>query len=125
MSSLSTCGRYFDALPWSQVLLQAWRAHFILNSLSKLSQLSYTTAVRSYIHFCNIHNLPIKPTPDTLSYYITFASFFVKPQMLSSYLSGICSHLKLHFPMCRAARNSYLVARTFAGIKCHHGAPIS
>lgn len=125
MNTNETRTRYFESPAWSRTSLQAWRAHFISNSLSRSSQLSYNTAVRSYVHFCNLHHFPIEPTPDTLSFYITFASFFVKPQTLSSYLSRICSRLEPHFPACRAARNSFLIAKTLAGIKRHHGSPVS
>ena len=124
MNPLVPRTKYFESPAWSRASLQAWRAHYLSNSLSKSSQLSYNAAIRSYLHFCNLHNLPIEPTADTLSFYITFASFYVKPQTLSSYLSGICSQLEPHFPTCRNARNSYLVTKTLAGIKRHHGSPI-
>lgn len=76
MSTPPTCVQYFQSSAWTQMLLQAWWTHFISNSLSKSSQLSYDSAVCSYLYFCNIHGFPIEPTADTLSFYLTFASFF-------------------------------------------------
>lgn len=106
----------------SKSSLQAWRARFLSNYLAGSSQLSHndTDALHSYIHFCNLHGFPLEPTADTLSFYLTFASFLFEPQTLSCYLSRICSQLELYIPSCRAARQSYLVTRTLAGIKRHH-----
>jgi hypothetical protein len=33
---------------------------------------TYTSATNSYLTFCKLHNMLIDPTPETLSYYITF-----------------------------------------------------
>lgn len=116
MSTQGTCTKLSDSPSWLQDTLKAWRAHFLLNSLAPSSRLSYDAALHSYIHFCNIHGFPLNPTPDTLSFYLTFASFYVKPNTLTTYLSGICSQLETHYSTCHTARHSFLVARTLAGI---------
>jgi hypothetical protein len=82
---------------------------------------TYSSALNSYLTFCKMHSLPVDPTPQTLSYYATFQSFFINPKSVDSYLSGICNQLEPFFPDVRKNRASSLVARTLAGAKRHHG----
>lgn len=103
MSLIGTCAKPYSSPPWPQENLQAWRAHFMTNSLAPSSRLSYDAALQSYIYFCNIHGFMLEPTPDTLSFYLTYYSFLVKPATLTTYLSGICSQLEPHYPSCCAA----------------------
>jgi hypothetical protein len=70
-----------------------------------------------------MHGLPVNPTPQTLSYYITFQSFFINPKSVDSYLSGICNQLEAFFPDIRKNRTSSLVTRTLAGAKRYRGTP--
>ncbi|KIM78362.1 hypothetical protein PILCRDRAFT_824575 [Piloderma croceum F 1598] len=42
---------------------------------------TYSSATNSYLAFCN---LPINPTPETLSYYITFQSSHISPKSIES-----------------------------------------
>ncbi|KIJ22710.1 hypothetical protein M422DRAFT_100298, partial [Sphaerobolus stellatus SS14] len=66
------------------------------------------------------HQIPIDPTPDTLSLYIVYMCHFVKPNSVRSYLSGICNKLEPIFPNIRQARSHSLVTRTLQGcIKLH------
>jgi hypothetical protein len=65
--------------------------------------------------------LPVEPTPQTLSYYTTFQSFFINPKSVDSYLSGICNQLEPFSPDVRKNRASSLVARTLAGAKRYRG----
>jgi hypothetical protein len=62
---------------------------------------AYTSALNSYNTFCNLHELPIDPTPDTLSFYIVFLSTYIKPDSVNSYLSGICRQLEPFYPDVR------------------------
>src|ERR1700683_2927054 len=84
---------------------------------------SYTSATNSYLTFCKLHNLPIDPTPKTLSYYITFQSNHINPKSVESYLSGICTNLKPFFPDIRSTRATALVKRTLKGALCCHAQP--
>jgi hypothetical protein len=59
---------------------------------------TYTSTTNSYLAFCQIHGLPIDPTPEILKYYITFQSSHISPKAVKSHLSGICNNLKLFFP---------------------------
>ena len=84
---------------------------------------TYTSATNSYLTFCKLHNLAIDPTPETLSYYITFQTHHINPKSVESYLSGICSNLEPFFPDVRSHRASALVKRTLKGAFRCHGRP--
>jgi hypothetical protein len=85
---------------------------------------TYTSATNSYLTFCKMHGIPIDPTAETLSYYITFQSSHISPKSVESYLSGICSNLEPFFPEIRLNRASALVKRTLKGACRLHGRPI-
>jgi hypothetical protein len=70
---------------------------------------TYTSATNSYLMFCKLYNLTINPTPETLSYYITFQSHHINLKLVESYLSKICSNLEPFFPDICSHRASALV----------------
>ncbi|KAJ3882197.1 hypothetical protein F5051DRAFT_309257, partial [Lentinula edodes] len=72
-----------------------------------------------------IHNLPVEPTPDTLSFYTVFMSHHISPNSVDSYLSGITNQLEPYFPHVREARKSPLVSRTLKGCKRLRGKPVT
>ncbi|SJL10798.1 uncharacterized protein ARMOST_14192 [Armillaria ostoyae] len=76
---------------------------------------TYTSALNSYIAFCQLHNFPIQPTEDTLSFFVVYMSYHIKPKSVDTYLSGICNQLEHYFPDVRAVRKSLLVKRTLKG----------
>jgi len=85
---------------------------------------AYTSALNSYITFCNLHGLPIDPTPDTLSFYVVFLSTYIKPDSVNSYLSGICRQLEAFYPEVHHNRKTLLVSRTMTGCMRHFGSPV-
>jgi hypothetical protein len=93
-------------------------------SLDPSSFGAYTSALNSYITFCNLHSLPIDPTPDTLSFYVVFLSTHIKPDSVNSYLSGICRQLESFYPEVRRNRKSLLVSRTMTGCMRRFGSPV-
>lgn len=93
-------------------------------SLDTSSFGTYTSALNSYLTFCNIHNLPVDPTQDTLSFYVVFLSSHIKPDSVNSYLSGICRQLEPFFPEVRRNRSSMLVSRTLTGCMRRFGTPV-
>jgi len=115
-----------------QPLREAWSMDRLVNersislgySIDSSTFDSYTSALNSYLTFCNLHQLPIEPTPDTLSFYIVFLSSHINPRSVSSYLSGICRQLEPFFPDIRLNRKSILVTRTMSGCMCRFGTPI-
>lgn len=93
-------------------------------SLDASSFGAYTSALNSYITFCNLHNLPVDPTPDTLSFFVVFLSSHIEPRSVNSYLSGICQQLEPFFPEIRQNRKTLLVSRTMSGCLCRFRSPI-
>ncbi|KZP11289.1 hypothetical protein FIBSPDRAFT_696867, partial [Athelia psychrophila] len=72
----------------------------------------YSSAVNSYLTFCNLHNLPPAPSDDTFSLYVTWQSFFINQKSVDSYLSGICNNLKPYYPDVQKICLSLLLSRT-------------
>lgn len=62
-----------------------------------------------------LHNLPVEPTPDTLSFFAVFMSHHIDPKSVLNYLSGVCQQLEPYFCNVRPARRSPLVERTMKG----------
>ena len=109
---------------WSHERLVRERAIAIGFAIENSSALSYSSALQSYVTFCHRHQLPVDPSPDTLSLYVVYMCHFISPSSVSSYLSGICSSLESYFPHVRDARKSPLVVRTLAGSKKRKGVAV-
>ena len=111
---------------------EAWTMDRLVNersislgySLDASTYGTYTSALNSYLTFCNIHHLPVDPTPDTLSFFIVFLSSHINPKSVNSYLSGVCRQLEPFFPDVRPNRKSMLVTRTMAGCLRRFGTPV-
>ena len=111
---------------------EAWTMERLVNersislgySLDTSSFGTYTSALNSYLTFCKLHNLPVDPTQDTLSFYIVFLSSHIKPSSVNSYMSGVCRQLEPFFPEVRRNRNSMLVSRTMTGCMRRFGTPV-
>ena len=110
----------------------AWTMERLINersiclgySLDTSSFGTYTSALNSYLTFCNLHDLPVDPTPDTLSFYVVFLSTHIKPDSVNSYLSGVCRQLEPFFPDVRRNRKTMLVSRTMTGCMRRFGTPV-
>ena len=74
-------------------------------------------ALRAYSDFCDLHQFPLHPTSDTLSFFIVYMSHRIKPSSVKSYLSGICAELEPIWPDVHSIRSSPLVTKSLAG--CH------
>ncbi len=59
-----------------------------------------------------------------MSYYTVFMSAHIKPESVSTYLSGICNRLENFFPDVREVRNSPIVSRTLKGCKRLKGSEV-
>ena len=78
---------------------------------------SYSSTLNSYLAFVQLHDFPVEPTPDTLSFYTVFMCNFLKPESVTAYLSGLCQQLEPYFANVRATHLSPLVERTLKGCK--------
>jgi hypothetical protein len=121
MTQISPTSRQPLRLPWTLERLSHERSILLGMALDRSTSLTYTSALNSYLTFCKLHKLPIDPTPETLSFYVTFQSTFISPSSVNNYLSGVCSQLELYFPSVRANRASQLVTRTLKGARHRHG----
>src|SRR5258708_18173967 len=85
-----------------------------------------------YITFCNLHNLDLDPSPDTLSYFISFMAHQTSPlgklisiHTILSYLSGIAHHLEPFYPSVRSMRKPQVVVKTLQGVEKTDGHSIT
>lgn len=124
MITVSRTAKQPPRVPWSLDELVHKRSIALGLALDNASQSSYSSALNSYLTFCALHNFPIEPTADTLSFFVVYMSHHIEPRSVGSYLSGIVSQLEPHFPNVRAVRNGMLVARTLKGCKRLRSKPI-
>ena len=115
MSALRARVRPHERPVWSRERLIVERARLLANTLAPNTRIAYNAAFNSYMLFCNAHAFSMEPTPDTLSFYITYMASFVKPTTVASYLSGIASNLEEIYPEVRKVRKHWLVTRTLQG----------
>ena len=54
--------------------------------------------LQSYLTFCKLHNFPLEPLPDSLSFYIVFMCHHIKSNSILQFLLGIISSLEPLFP---------------------------
>ncbi|THH06050.1 hypothetical protein EW146_g9736 [Bondarzewia mesenterica] len=106
---------------WTKERLERERAIAIGFSLERSSRSAYTSSLNSYITFCRLHDFPLDPTSDTLSFYVVYMCHHIQPRSVESYLSGICNQLEPFFPHVRAIRKSSLVVRSLRGCKKRMG----
>lgn len=108
---------------WTQDGLVRRRAILLGYCVAPTTATAYSSALASYIDFCDRHKFPLEPTPDTLSFYIAYLSVFLKPNTIASYLSGICNKLEPFFPSVRTVRQARLVSQTLKGARRMCGTP--
>ena len=110
----------------------AWSMEHLVNecsiplgfSLDTSSFGTYTSALNLYLTFCNLHRLPVDPNPDMLSFYVVFHSTHIKPDLVNSYLSGICQQLESFYPEICQNHKSMLVSHTMASCMRWFGTPV-
>ncbi len=110
--------------PWTWEKLHHERCLALGSAIDTSTLGPYNSALNSYITFCKLHDFPVKPTEDTLSYYVVYMSSHIKPNSVDTYLSGICNHLENFFPDVRTICNSILVSRTLKGCKRLKGSEV-
>jgi hypothetical protein len=102
---------------WPRERLLRERAIAIACAVEPSSATAYSSAVKSYFNFCAAHSFPVEPTPDTLSFFAVYTAHYIKPDSVSSYLSGICNQLEPFFPDVRSHRHHWLVTKSLAGCR--------
>jgi len=109
---------------WTIDHLQSQWAIYLSNCLDTSTKTTYQSGMNLYITFCNLHNLDLDPSPDTLSFFISFMAHQTGPSgrpisihTISSYLSGIAHHLEPFYPNIRSVRKHPLVVKTLQGVE--------
>jgi hypothetical protein len=110
-------------IAWTRDRLLRERAIALGQAIDTSTWKNYGSALNSYLTFVRIHDFPVEPTPDTLSFFTVFMSFHIKPDSVDNYLSGICQQLEPYFPSVRDIRKSMLCKRTLAGCRRLRGVP--
>jgi hypothetical protein len=123
MIEISASAQQPPRQPWPMDRLVYERSILLGMAIDNSTAATYSSALNSYPTFCKLHSLPVEPTPETLSFYITFQSSHINPKSVKSYLSGISNNLKPFFPNVRANRASALVKKTMSGALRRHGTP--
>ena len=83
--------------------------------MDKSTLFSYGSALNSYLNFVRMHDFPVKPTANTLSFFTVYMCHYINPRSVNTYLSGITQQLEADFPTIKEAWNSALVCRTLQG----------
>src|SRR5882724_7118818 len=96
---------------WSHEHLFRERAITLGHALDNSMMTTYSSHLQSYLTFYKLHDFPLKPSTDMLSFYIIFMAHHIKPNSVSQYLSGIVSSLEPHFPNVCDIRNGLLMSR--------------
>ncbi|KAF8802616.1 hypothetical protein BYT27DRAFT_7055022, partial [Phlegmacium glaucopus] len=102
--------------------LDARVLHLQTHSLEKSTISGYTTGARDYLHFCRIHDIPLNPTPETLSRYIAFTSLNIASG--PKYLTGARHFLLSLYPDFDINRSNPLVQATIRGSKKVRADPV-
>lgn len=117
MIRMSSRARQTHRKAWSIEELVHKRAIALGMALDASSCSSYSSALNSYLYFCEVHQFSIDPTPHTLSLYVVWMAHSIEPRSVNNYLSGICNTLAPFYPDVRSNRRSDLVTKTMKGCK--------
>ena len=102
---------------WSRERLLRERAIALGQAIDKSTMKCYNSSLNSYLTFVRLHNFPVEPTPDTLSFFTVYMCHHIEPRSVSAYLSGVCQQLEPFFPDVRKARHTPLVERALKGCR--------
>jgi hypothetical protein len=110
---------------WTLERLQYERSLALGFAIESTTASAYDSHLNSYLNFCRLHNRPVEPTEDTLSFFVVWLSHHIEPRSVDSYLSGIVNRLQSYFPHVADTRKSLLVSRTLKGCKRCLSRPIT
>ena len=109
--------------PWTWEHLVPEQAITLGQAIDVSPWRNFGSALNSYLSFVHMHNMPVEPTPDSLSLYTVYMCHHIKPNSVDTYLYGICNQLEPYFPNVQEIRKSRLVHCTLEGCKDLWGTP--
>ena len=98
-------------LSWTRERLLHERAIALGQAINVSTWKNYGSALNSYLTFVCIHNLPVEPTADSISFFTVFMCHHIKPNSVNTYLLGIFQQLKPYYPSVREIRKSIICKR--------------
>src|SRR5260221_1837074 len=117
---------------WTLDCLRSQWAIYLSNCLDTSTKVSYQSGFNSYLAFCNLHNFDLEPSPETLSFFISYMAHQSGPtrktisiQTITSYLSRIAHHLEPFYLIIHSIRKHPLVIKTLQGAEKTDGWSIS
>ena len=123
LAALGGPGASRHARPSMDLSLLDKRSEYLqVHSIETSTAKNYRTGARDYVQFCVKHSLPLDPTPQTLSRYISYTSQFIASG--PKYLSGARHFLHDIYPDFDENRSSPLVQATIAGSKKLRADPV-
>src|SRR5258708_13471749 len=57
---------------WTLDHVQSQQVIYLSNCLDASTKVMYQSGFNSYLAFCNLHNFDLKPSPEMLSFFISF-----------------------------------------------------
>lgn len=108
---------------WSYQHFLHERAIVLGSTLDESTHENYSSALNSYIAFCERHGRAVDPSEETVSFYIVYMSHYIKVDSVATYLSGIVSKLEPYFPNIRQVHASRIVCDTLRGCMRLYGSP--
>ena len=82
---------------WSRLRLVHERSLALGNVVDKSTLSSYGSALNFYLNFVRMHDFPVKPTAETLSFFTVYMCHYINPRSVNTYLSGIAQQLEAQF----------------------------
>jgi hypothetical protein len=110
--------------PCSPESLAAKLSFHLQHAVAPSTRLTYSSALKTYLDFCEKHHFAIDPTPQNLAFYIAWMADSVSPRTINSYLTGIAFKLEILYPEIRINRRHPIVCRALAGCARSFGQPV-
>jgi len=125
MIHISTMSRQPVQEAWTLACLNAELTINLGMVIDRATHDSYSSALNSYLTFCRLHSLNIKPTQQTLALFVTFQLAHINPKSVDTYVCSISNLLETPFPDVHAAHKSTLISHALQGVKQRNGVPTS
>src|ERR1700682_212705 len=87
----------------------------LTHAVDRSTQRTYGSALNSWLAFVEMHNFPIEPTVESITFYIVYMSHHISLRSVKVYLSGLVQQLEPDYPAIRQICASRLVSQVMRG----------